>query len=104
VARAGDVLEDPQSGDRLVFLRTAAETGGDLLEYELTFTPRGFAARDHLHPRQSERHEVLDGSLGLVAAARRGLRPPCRVRSSRRSPCSAARAACVRATRSTARA
>jgi len=70
VARAGDVLEDPQSGDRLVFLRTAAETGGDLLEYELTFTPRGFAARDHLHPRQSERHEVLDGSLGLVSGGR----------------------------------
>jgi uncharacterized protein YndB with AHSA1/START domain/quercetin dioxygenase-like cupin family protein len=68
VARAGDVLEDPQSGDRLVFLQTAAETGGDLLEYELTFRPRGFAVRDHLHPRQSERHEVLEGSLGLVVA------------------------------------
>jgi hypothetical protein len=64
------VLEDPQSGDRLVFLRTAADTGGDLLEYELTFTPRGFAARNHLHPRQSERHEVLDGTLGLVVAGR----------------------------------
>ena len=70
MARAGDVLEDPAKGDRLVFLRTAAETGGELLEYELTFVPRGFAVRDHLHPRQSERHEVLDGSLGLIVGGR----------------------------------
>ena len=46
MARAGDVLENPSSGDRLTFLRTAAETGGELLEYELEFVPRGFAARD----------------------------------------------------------
>src|SRR3954453_22706521 len=70
MARAGDVLEDPTSGDRLVFLQTAAETNGELLEYELTFTPRGFAVRNHLHPRQSERHEVLEGSLGLVVAGK----------------------------------
>jgi quercetin dioxygenase-like cupin family protein len=70
VARAGDVLENPATGDRLVFLRTAGETGGELLEYELTFVPRGFAVRDHLHPSQEERHEVLDGSLGLVVEGR----------------------------------
>jgi mannose-6-phosphate isomerase-like protein (cupin superfamily) len=66
VARAGDVLENPGTGERLVFLQTAGETNGDLLEYELAFVPSGFSARDHLHPRQEERHEVLEGSLGLV--------------------------------------
>jgi len=70
VACAGDVLEDPTTGSRLVFLRTAAETGGEVLEYELTFVPGGFSARDHLHPSQSERHEVLEGSLGLVVDGR----------------------------------
>jgi mannose-6-phosphate isomerase-like protein (cupin superfamily)/uncharacterized protein YndB with AHSA1/START domain len=70
VARAGDILENPATGERLRFLRTAAETDGELLEYELDFVPRGFAARDHLHPRQSERHEVLEGRLGLVVAGR----------------------------------
>jgi mannose-6-phosphate isomerase-like protein (cupin superfamily)/uncharacterized protein YndB with AHSA1/START domain len=70
MARAGDTLVDPTSGDRLVFLRTAAETDGGLLEYELTFTPRGFSARDHLHPKQSEQHEVLEGSLGLIVGGR----------------------------------
>lgn len=65
MARAGDVLQDP-TGSLLVFLRTAAETDGELLEYELTFVPGGFSARNHLHPRQSEQHEVLEGSLGLA--------------------------------------
>ncbi len=64
MARAGDVLENPATGERLVFLRTAAD--GGVLEYELEFVPRGFAARKHLHPRQDERHEVLEGSLGIV--------------------------------------
>jgi hypothetical protein len=41
-----------------------------VLEYELEFVPRGFAARNHLHPCQEERHEVLDGSLGIVVAGR----------------------------------
>ena len=70
MARAGDVLENPATGERLVFLQTGAETNGELLEYELTFVPSGFAVRDHLHPRQEERHEVLDGSLGIVVAGR----------------------------------
>ena len=64
------MLENRATGERLVFLRTAAETGGEVLEYELEFVPRGFAARNHLHPRQEERHEVLDGSLGIVVAGR----------------------------------
>jgi mannose-6-phosphate isomerase-like protein (cupin superfamily) len=70
VARAGDVLENPATGERLVFLRTAADGDGEALEYELEFVPRGFAARDHLHPRQEERHEVLEGSLGIVVGGR----------------------------------
>jgi mannose-6-phosphate isomerase-like protein (cupin superfamily) len=68
VARAGDVLENPATGERLVFLRTAGD--GDVLEYELEFVPRGFAARKHLHPHQEERHEVLEGSLGIVVGGR----------------------------------
>ena len=62
MARAGDVLDNPATGERLTFLRTAADTGGEVLEYELEFVPRGFAARDHLHPAQEERHEVLECS------------------------------------------
>ena len=70
MARAGDVLENPATGERLVFRRTAAETNGEALEYELVFRPQGFAAQEHLHPRQEERHEVLEGALGIVVGGR----------------------------------
>lgn len=70
MAKAGEVLENPATGERLVFRRTAAETGGEALEYELVFRPQGFAAQEHLHPRQQERHEVLEGALGIVVAGR----------------------------------
>jgi mannose-6-phosphate isomerase-like protein (cupin superfamily) len=68
MAKAGDVLENPVTGERVLFRRTAAETDGESLEYELTFRPGGFLAQEHVHPRQSERHEVLSGKLGLSAA------------------------------------
>jgi mannose-6-phosphate isomerase-like protein (cupin superfamily) len=70
VARAGQVLENPRTGERIVFRRTAAESNGEVLEYEILFTPRGFGAQEHLHPRQQERHEVLEGELGIVVAGR----------------------------------
>jgi quercetin dioxygenase-like cupin family protein/uncharacterized protein YndB with AHSA1/START domain len=58
-----DVLELPTLGMRIVFLRRAAVTGGELLEYDVIGRPRGFPAQAHVHPHQSERHEVLGGSL-----------------------------------------
>lgn len=59
----GDELELPTFGMRIVFLRRAAATGGELLEYEVHGRPRGFPAQAHVHPQQSERHEALSGSL-----------------------------------------
>jgi len=65
------VLENPVTGERLVFRRTATETGGEALEYELVFRPQGFVVQQHLHPHQSERHEVAAGQLGLELPAGR---------------------------------
>src|SRR3954454_3678514 len=61
VAQTGDVLESTATGERLVFRRVDA----DVLEYDLWFRPRGFAAQPHLHPSQDERHTVVEGRLGL---------------------------------------
>jgi quercetin dioxygenase-like cupin family protein len=65
VASPPKVLENPATGEKIVFRRTTEETGGESLEYELLFRPQGFLVREHLHPGQSERHEVLSGKLGL---------------------------------------
>ena len=62
MARAGDVIEHV-TGERFRFLKTARDTGGELLSIEVSVEPRGFAAAEHVHPKQEERFEVLSGTL-----------------------------------------
>jgi quercetin dioxygenase-like cupin family protein/uncharacterized protein YndB with AHSA1/START domain len=50
---------------RIVFARTSADTDGEALEYEVIGRPRGFTAQRHVHPRQEERHHVLEGALAV---------------------------------------
>ena len=61
---------------RIVFVRTAAETDGEVLEYEVIGRPRGFPAQRHVHPRQSERHEVLAGALRIALGRRERVLAP----------------------------
>ncbi len=68
MARAGDVLENPVTGERIVFHRTTADTNGEVLEYEMTLRPAGFLAQNHLHPKQEERHEVVEGEVAITVA------------------------------------
>ena len=63
MAKSGDVLEMEPLGVRLELLQTAEETDGELLELEVSGRPRGFLAQVHVHPTQSERIEVLSGSM-----------------------------------------
>jgi len=62
VAKAGDVIENPISGERITFLKTTQETNGELLRFEYVLPP-GFTIPEHVHPHQEERHEVLSGTL-----------------------------------------
>ena len=64
--KQGDTLDAPNLGMRIVFRRTAAETGGEVLEYDVIGRPRGFVTQGHVHPGQEERHEVIAGADGLV--------------------------------------
>jgi quercetin dioxygenase-like cupin family protein/uncharacterized protein YndB with AHSA1/START domain len=63
MAKPGDVLELPLLGMRIEFRQTAGETGGELLEYDVTGRPRGFPVQRHVHPKQAEGHEVVSGAL-----------------------------------------
>ena len=63
--RTGDVIENPVTGERLHFLATSADTGGEAVVVEMTLRPDGFVAAGHVHPFQSERFEVIQGRLGL---------------------------------------
>lgn len=65
--RAGDTIENPVTGERLVFRQTAAETGGAYVVVETHVQPGGFVATAHIHPGQDERFEVLEGRLSMRA-------------------------------------
>ena len=63
VAPARDEMENPVTGQRLAFIRTTTETGGELLEMESHYRPQGRPPVLHYHPAQQERFEVLRGTL-----------------------------------------
>jgi mannose-6-phosphate isomerase-like protein (cupin superfamily) len=62
MAKAGDVIENPVTGERITFLETSEDTNGELLRFEYVLPP-GFSIFEHVHPRQEERHEVISGTL-----------------------------------------
>ena len=53
-------------GFRLRLVRTAAETGGELLEMEASYPGTGVLPPEHLHPHQVERFEVLEGTVRAI--------------------------------------
>jgi mannose-6-phosphate isomerase-like protein (cupin superfamily) len=63
--RPGDMLENPVTGEVLVFHRTSEQTNGESVLVETIVQPHGFVAAAHVHPHQSERFEIVEGVLGL---------------------------------------
>jgi quercetin dioxygenase-like cupin family protein/uncharacterized protein YndB with AHSA1/START domain len=65
-----NVLELAPLGVRVEILRTAEQTGGELLEADVVGRARGFLAQSHVHARQVERLEVVEGALELGVPGR----------------------------------
>ena len=63
--RAGDAIENPVTGERIVFRQTSRETNGAAVVIETYVQPNGFVAAAHVHPSQEERFEVLRGTVGF---------------------------------------
>ncbi|GAC1623756.1 MAG: hypothetical protein NVS4B11_18690 [Ktedonobacteraceae bacterium] len=63
MATAGQIFENPVTGERMVFNKTAHETNGTILDIEFFVKPssaKGLAA--HIHPNFAERAEIIAGS------------------------------------------
>src|SRR5262245_27615961 len=58
----GDVLENPVTGECFTFLETAASSNGELLAFELRLRAGGGVPMPHVHPIQTERFELLEGT------------------------------------------
>lgn len=65
MAKAGDRIENPVAGERIIFRQTAQETGGTLLQFDDLLRVGGFGPPEHVHPHQEERFHVVAGTMGL---------------------------------------
>jgi mannose-6-phosphate isomerase-like protein (cupin superfamily) len=63
VAKTGDEIFNPRTGQRMIFLETGAESDGGLLRNESYIPPAGDAEPEHVHPFQESGAEVISGSV-----------------------------------------
>ena len=59
------MIENPITSERIAFRVTGGETQGRNCEADLFVGPGGYAAAEHIHPRQEERFEIQRGLLRL---------------------------------------
>lgn len=60
---AGHVIDNPISGERIVIRESGAQTGGELLSFDLFLPPGGHVPARHAHPEQEERFTVVAGRI-----------------------------------------
>jgi quercetin dioxygenase-like cupin family protein len=60
---ARDVIDNPVTGESVIFSKRAQDTGGDLLSFELVVAAGGVRMVEHVHLRQEERIEVVTGTM-----------------------------------------
>src|SRR5215218_72104 len=63
MAYAGQTIENPISGEKITFTRTAADTDGELLAFDMTLSVDGHVPGAHVHPEQEERFEIVSGTM-----------------------------------------
>jgi mannose-6-phosphate isomerase-like protein (cupin superfamily) len=63
MAHTGQTLMNPVSGETITFTQTAADTGGELLAFDLELTPDGRVPGLHVHPEQTETFRVVEGRM-----------------------------------------
>ena len=74
--KAGDVIENPVTGERGVARIGTEQTGGELLVADLYIRPGGAVMGEHLHPGIEERFTVLRGRVGFRLAGRESIAEP----------------------------
>lgn len=66
MARAGEIIENPVTRERVVFTATGADSGGELLRFEMTVASgSGSVAPLHAHPKQQAEFHIRSGEITL---------------------------------------
>ncbi len=68
----GPTLENPVTGERLTF----THTDGESLAVAFSLRPGGAVPIAHVHPHQTERLAVLEGTMGFRVGRRQRLAHP----------------------------
>lgn len=66
MARSGQVLEHPVTGERIVWRQVSRDTDGSLLAGDMYARPGAKPAAAHVHPHQEERFSVVRGTVSLL--------------------------------------
>ena len=76
MAHPGQTLENPASGERITFRKTSAATRGELLAVDLELPAgRRVPGGQHIHPKQEERFEVVEGTMRFRMGRKRVVVP-----------------------------
>lgn len=76
MSRAGDVVENPVTGERAVVRVGGEQTNGERLVCDLYVRPGGHVAGAHVHRTLSERFEVVSGTLAYSLDGREAVAQP----------------------------
>jgi mannose-6-phosphate isomerase-like protein (cupin superfamily) len=70
MARPGETVENAATGERITFVTTAADSGGELLAMDDVWTRPGHRAPEHVHPEMEERWTVTAGRAAFRIGGR----------------------------------
>lgn len=74
--RETPVIHNPLSGEQIVIRRSAEQTNGEVLDWELLLAPGGKVPSSHAHPEQTEIFTVLEGRMKFRVGWRRMILTP----------------------------
>jgi len=69
--RTGQTIENPVTGEMLIFRETSRDTGGEHVLVETILRPGATVAAAHSHPYQSESFQVLEGRVAFKVGRRK---------------------------------
>src|SRR3712207_1521316 len=76
MSKAGDTVENPATGERVVVRVGSEDSGGELLAVEGYVRPGGAVVGEHVHPAIEETFEVVSGLVGFRIDGRESVATP----------------------------
>ncbi|MBN1146639.1 MAG: cupin domain-containing protein [Anaerolineales bacterium] len=73
MSKAGDVFENPATGEFGYIRVGTEETNGELIVADLRVRPGGAVLGAHIHPSIDERFTVLNGKIGYMRGGQKGI-------------------------------